>query len=130
MLCHRQARPMSAIETEGISYRRGSATPILRVFQLSPLFPQSYAGYRPALRARVLAAFLAEADLAAAERLAEAALPLRPPFFAGALLTGLPFPDPLFLPPPVILLTVAHARRSASSSPTPRSLYPFSLCSA
>jgi len=53
--------------------------------------------------------------------LAAAFPPLRPPFLAGALLTFLPRPDPLFLPPPVIALTVAHARRSASSSGTPRS---------
>jgi hypothetical protein len=73
---------------------------------------------------------LAEADRAAAERPADAAPPLRPPFFAGAFLVGLPLPDPLFLPPPDILLTVAQARRSASFSPTPRSLYPFSISSA
>jgi hypothetical protein len=73
---------------------------------------------------------LAEADRAAAERPADAAPPLRPPFFAGAFLVGLPLPDPLFFPPPDILLTVAQARRSASFSPTPRSLYPLSMSSA
>ena len=72
--------------------------------------------------ARVLAAFLAAADLDAAERFADAAPPLRPPFFADAFLVGLPRPEPLFLPPPDAKLTVAQARRSASSSPTPRSL--------
>jgi hypothetical protein len=86
--------------------------------------------YHPARRARVLAAFLAEADRAEAERPVDAAPPLRPPFVAGAFLVGLPLPDPLFLPPPDILLTVAQARRSASFSPTPRSLYPFSMRSA
>ena len=72
--------------------------------------------------ARVLAAFLADADFAAADRLAAALPPFLPPFLAGALLTGLPRPDPLFLPPPVMALTVAHARPSASSSETPRFL--------
>src|SRR5437667_11957761 len=72
------------------------------------------------LCARVLAAFFAEALRAAAGRDAEAAPPFRPPFLAGALLTALPLPAPLFLPPPVISLTVAHARRSASPSDTPR----------
>jgi hypothetical protein len=42
------------------------------------------------LGARVLAAFLANADQDAAERPADAAPPLRPPFFAEALLVGLP----------------------------------------
>jgi len=60
-----------------------------------------------ALRFRVAAPFLAEALRAAELRDAEAAPPLRPPFFAGAVFTGLPRPLPLFLPPPVILLTVA-----------------------
>src|SRR5205085_9125996 len=80
----------------------------------------------PFLAARVFAAFFAEADLAAAGRAAEAlpprGPPILPPFFAGALLTFLPRPEPPgCLPPPVISLTVAHARRSASSSCTPRS---------
>src|SRR5262245_57511062 len=83
-----------------------------------------------ALRARVLAAFFADADLAATERAAEARPPNRPPFFAGALLTFLPRPEPLFFPPPVLLLTVAHARRSASSFGIPRSSYPSSIWSA
>src|SRR5687767_12464227 len=47
--------------------------------------------------------------------------PFLPPFLAGAVLSFLPYPEPPgFLPPPVILLTVAHARFSASSSETPR----------
>ena len=33
--------------------------------------------------------------------------------------SGLPRPEPLFLPPPFSLFTVAQARRSASSSGTP-----------
>jgi hypothetical protein len=65
--------------------------------------------------ARVRAAFRAEADRAATERDADAWPPMRPPFRAGALFNGLPSPDPPLRPPPVILLTVAQARRSASS---------------
>lgn len=38
--------------------------------------------------------------------------------------------DPPFLPPPSCLLTVAQARRSASSPETPRSSYPSSMCCA
>jgi hypothetical protein len=75
-----------------------------------------------ARRARVLAAFLADADRSEAERAAEAAPPFLPPFRAAALLVGLPRPDPLFLPPPLISLTVAQARFSASFSDTPRFL--------
>ena len=52
------------------------------------------------LVARVFAAFFADADFAAFDRFAAALPPLRPPFFAGALFTGLPRPEPLFLPPP------------------------------
>jgi hypothetical protein len=62
-----------------------------------------------------------EVDLDAAERFADADPLLRPPFFAEAFLAGLLLPAPLCLPPPEIKLTVAQARRSASSSPTPRS---------
>lgn len=47
---------------------------------------------------------------------------LRPPFLAGSLFVGLPLPDPLFFPPPSILLTVAQALLSASSVETPCSL--------
>jgi hypothetical protein len=40
-------------------------------------------------------------------------------------------PDPpFFSPPPVSLLTVAQALRAASFSPSPRSSYPSSMCSA
>src|SRR5688500_17144398 len=48
-----------------------------------------------------------------------------------ALVSGLPRPDPPgLLPPPVCLLTVAHARRSASFFETPRFSYPSSMWSA
>jgi hypothetical protein len=59
-----------------------------------------------AFRLRVAAAFFVERDRAAAGRPAEA------------------------LPPPVSLLTVAQAHRSAAFLPTPRCSYPFSMCSA
>jgi hypothetical protein len=68
----------------------------------------------------LLAVFLVEADLALEGRRPEAAPPFLPPFFAGALFTALPRPEPLFLPPPVMALTVAQARFSASSSDMPR----------
>ena len=61
------------------------------------------------------------AERSAAEREADAAPPRRPPLWAGAWFSALPRPEPLFLPPPVSAFTVAHARRSASSSDTPRS---------
>src|SRR4051794_30133916 len=44
-------------------------------------------------------------------RLAAARPPLRPPLRAGPLFVARPRPDPLFLPPWSILLTVAQARR-------------------
>jgi len=76
------------------------------------------------LRLRVAAAFLAERDRAAAGRLAAAlpprGPPIRPPFFAATLVSLTPRPEPLLLPPPVSLLTVAQARRSDSFSLTPR----------
>jgi hypothetical protein len=46
------------------------------------------------------------------------------------LLSFVPRPEPDFLPPPSSLLTVAQARRSASSFFTPRFSYPFSISSA
>jgi hypothetical protein len=49
-----------------------------------------------------------------------AAPPSLPPFRDGEVSVFLPRPEPLFFPPPVSLLTVAHARRSASLRPTPR----------
>jgi hypothetical protein len=81
-------------------------------------------------RVRVAAAFRAEADLAALLRAAAARPPFFPPFLDGARFTFFPRPDPLFFPPPVSLLTVAHARRAASFRDTPRLSYPSSMCSA
>src|SRR5690606_3820950 len=78
---------------------------------------------------RVAAAFFAEAERAEAGRLDEASPPLRPPLREAALLSFVPRPEPDFLPPPSSLLTVAQARRSASSLPTPFLRYPSSLCS-
>jgi hypothetical protein len=73
-----------------------------------------------ALRFRVAAAFFAEAERALAGRFAAAAPPSLPPLRDETWLVFLPRPLPLFFPPPVSLLTVAHARRSASASGTPR----------
>jgi len=58
-----------------------------------------------------------EEDLVVRLRLAP---PFRPPLRAGALFVLRPRPEPLFLPPPDDLFTVAQARRSASSFDTPR----------
>src|SRR4051812_21972816 len=85
---------------------------------------------QPWRRRLVSQPFFAAAERSAALRLAEAAPPLRPPLRDGAWFSGLPRPEPDFLPPPVSLLTVAQARRSASFSDTPRSSYPSSICSA
>jgi len=72
----------------------------------------------------VAAAFLAERDRAEAGRLAEALPPrdppILPPRFEDTLLLAAPRPEPRFLPPPVSLLTVAQARRSASFRSVPR----------
>src|SRR5262245_42469568 len=73
------------------------------------------------LRARVRAAFFAEAERSAADRDADAAPPSLPPFLLEACDSALPRPLPDFLPPPDSLLTVAHARRFASFADTPRS---------
>ncbi|EGE61051.1 hypothetical protein RHECNPAF_1260029 [Rhizobium etli CNPAF512] len=73
------------------------------------------------LRLRVAAAFLAEADLSSVKRAADAAPPARPPFSEDSCVSFLPRPEPDLLPPPLSLLTVAQARRSASFSETPRS---------
>lgn len=54
-------------------------------------------GYVPR-RACVRAAFRAKAERSATGRAAAAAPPFLPPFFEGALLIGLPTPEPLFLP--------------------------------
>src|SRR4051812_46344482 len=56
--------------------------------------------------------------------------PFRPPARLALRLVVLPRPDPLFLPPPVSLLTVAHARCSATFFGVPRFSYPSSMCSA
>jgi hypothetical protein len=82
------------------------------------------------LRRRVAAAFRAAADRDDLDRDAEALPPLRPPLREELLLLFLPRPDPLFLPPPSSLLTVAQARRAASPPDTPRLSYPSSMCSA
>jgi hypothetical protein len=84
----------------------------------------------PALRRRVAAAFLAEAERDDLEREADARPPVRPPFLEELRSVRLPRPDPLFLPPPVSLFTVAQALRSASPGETPRFSYPSSMCSA
>src|SRR4029453_7258367 len=65
----------------------------------------------------------------------EAPFFLRPPFIPPLreldLLRFLPRPPPPFLRPPRSdLLTVAHARRSASLLLTPRFLYPLSILDA
>jgi len=65
-------------------------------------------------------AFFAETERWAAVRDADALPPILPPFFAEAFVSGTPRPLPDLLPPPDSLLTVAHARRSASPSGTPR----------
>src|SRR5690606_15492781 len=83
-----------------------------------------------ALRLRVAAAFLAEAERSAADRAAEAAPPFLPPVFAGVLFSALPRSEPLCFPLPDILFTVAQARASASSSDTQRSSQLSSMCSA
>src|SRR6185503_7459992 len=78
-------------------------------------------GFQCPLRLRVLAAFLAERERAAAGRLAEALPPSLPPLWAEGWLEVLPRPlPPGFLPPLSSLLTVAQARRSASFLGTPR----------
>lgn len=74
-----------------------------------------------ALRRRVAAALRAAAERADFGRDAEALPPLRPPFRAGAFDVRLPRPEPLFLPPPDILFSVAQARRAASLRGTPSS---------
>lgn len=74
----------------------------------------------PAFRFRVAAAFRADAERADLGRAAEARPPARPPLRAGPVLVFFPRPEPLFRPPPDILFSVAHARRSASFFETPR----------
>jgi hypothetical protein len=48
--------------------------------------------------------------------------PFRPPFFDAERFSFFPRPEPLFFPPPLSLLTVAHARRAASLPDAPRFL--------
>ena len=69
----------------------------------------------------ILACEEADRDRSAAGRLADAAPPRCPPFLEAEWSSGVPRPEPLFLPPWVSLFTVAQARRSASFSGTPRS---------
>jgi hypothetical protein len=85
------------------------------LFRLLPLLPPSASAL--ALRRRVAAPFRAAAERDAFDR--EAA-PLRPPLRDALLVLFFPRPDPLFLPPPSSLFTVAQARRSASRRETPR----------
>ncbi|HYC31900.1 MAG TPA: hypothetical protein VEB59_06385 [Gemmatimonadales bacterium] len=84
----------------------------------------------PARRLRVAAALRAEAEREALLRAADARPPFLPPFRDAVRVVFLPRPDPLFFPPLVSLLTVAHARRAASPRETPRSSYPSSMCRA
>src|SRR5690606_20111867 len=96
--------PVRRVDLRALVLRAVLLRAVLRAAVLRPgLVPR---------RLRVAAAFLAERDFAAFERLAEAAPPLRPPFFAGALFVALPRPEPDLLPPPSEALTVAHARLS------------------
>src|SRR5262245_37290189 len=73
-----------------------------------------------ALRVRVADALRADAERLAAGRLAAARPPSRPPLREALRFSGLPLPEPLFLPPPVSAFTVAQARRAASLRRTPR----------
>jgi hypothetical protein len=84
----------------------------------------------PDFRRRVDAALRADDDREDLEREAAARPPFLPPLRDELLLVFFPRPDPLFLPPPVSLFTVAQARRAASPRPTPRFSYPSSMCSA
>jgi hypothetical protein len=81
-------------------------------------------------RRRVEAALRADAEREDFEREAAARPPFLPPLRDELLLVFFPRPEPLFLPPPVSLFTVAQARRSASPRETPRFSYPSSICSA
>ena len=76
--------------------------------------------YDLAARFRVAAALRAEAERLEAGREAEALPPFLPPLRAGAWFSALPLPDPLFLPPPEVVFTVARARLAATSLGTPR----------
>jgi hypothetical protein len=101
-----------------------SLQPTWRPWRFDPYVRSSTCYFLPleAFRLRVRAAFFAEAERAAFGLEAAALPPFRPPLRAGSLFIGLPRPEPPgSLPPRSILLTVAHALRSASSPGTPRS---------
>ena len=97
--------------------------PLLERLRVLRLLPED-------LRLRVDAAFLAAEERDDLEREAEARPPFLPPFLDELRFVFLPRPEPLFLPPPVSLFTVAQARRSASFRDVPRFSYPSSICSA
>jgi hypothetical protein len=108
---------MSAIDAYKAFDRRQPGWIKVELLPAKPLGGMSY----PRFRARVRAAFRAARERAHFGRAAAVAPPRRPPLRAGARFLGLPRPAPDFRPPPVILLTVAQARRSASGDATPRS---------
>jgi hypothetical protein len=98
-----------------------------RDIDVAQIYPKASASRQPLerllvvpRRLRVAAAFLADAERADFGREADARPPSFPPFLDEVFLTALPRPEPLFLPPPVSLFTVAHARRAASPRETPR----------
>ena len=96
--------------------------PVLFLLRLEPVLfrllpPLPFSASALALRRRVAAPFRAAAERDAFDR--EAA-PLRPPLRDALLVLFFLRPDPLFLPPPSSLFTVAQARRSASRRETPR----------
>jgi len=73
-----------------------------------------------ALLRRVAAPLRAAAEREALDRERVAPPLFLPPFRDALLVLFFPRPDPLFLPPPSSLFTVAQARRSASRRETPR----------
>jgi hypothetical protein len=109
--------------------------PVLFLLRLLPLVflllpPVLFRPLAAALRRLVAAPLRAAAERDAFEREREAAPPFRPPLREELLVLFFPRPDPLFLPPPSSLFTVAHARRAASFRETPRFSYPSSIRSA
>ena len=79
-------------------------------------------GYQIQPRSELRKPWFADADLLALDREADAAPPFLPPLCAAGWPVLFPLPEPPgFFPPASSLLTVAHARRSASFSGTPRS---------
>jgi hypothetical protein len=103
-----RADDLRDVELLRVDDRRRDAVPVL------PL--------RAVVLRRVDDVFLAELERPEDFRVVEdlALPPLAPPFRADAVEVFLPRPEPLFLPPPVSLFTVAQARRSASFFETPR----------